>query len=83
MPTCGLYYKHVTIVNDDSSVVSKRSLKLIDDPSVVIYDQYRFIIQATEWATFQVPTLGKLLALPINISLGLPGTNTLAYCKDS
>ncbi len=24
--TCGLYYKHMTIVNDDSSVLSEQSL---------------------------------------------------------
>ncbi len=41
------YYKHVTIVNDDPSVVSNQSFKLIDDPRVVIYDCHRFIIQAT------------------------------------
>ncbi len=45
---CGLYYKHVMIVNDVSSVVSKWSIKLIDDPSIVIYDRNRFIIQATD-----------------------------------
>jgi hypothetical protein len=44
---CGLYYKHVMIVNDDSSILSKWSFKLIDDPRVVIYDHYKFIIQAT------------------------------------
>ena len=42
----GLYYKHVTIVNDDSSVISKQSFKLIDDPRVVINDHLMFIIQA-------------------------------------
>ncbi len=47
-PVCGLYYKHVMIVNDDSSVVSKWSFKLIADPRVVIYDRHRFIIQATD-----------------------------------
>jgi hypothetical protein len=46
--TSGLCYKHVTIINDDSIVVSDRSFKLIDDPRVVIYDRHRFIIQATE-----------------------------------
>jgi hypothetical protein len=46
--TCGLYYKHVTIVNDNSNVVSKWSFKLIDDPRAVIYDRNRFVIQATE-----------------------------------
>jgi len=45
----GLYYKHVTSVNDDSSVVSKWSFKLIDDPRVIIYDCHRFIIQATSY----------------------------------
>ncbi len=44
---CGLYYKHVMIVNDDSSIVSKWGFKLIDDPRVIIYDRHRFIIQAT------------------------------------
>jgi hypothetical protein len=37
----------VTIVNDDPSVVNKRSFKLIDDARVVIYDRNRFIIPAT------------------------------------
>ncbi len=35
------------IVNDESSVVSKRSFKFIDDPRVIIHDCHRFIIQAT------------------------------------
>jgi hypothetical protein len=43
----GLYYKHVTIVIDDSSIVSKWSFKLIDAPRVIIYDRNMFIIQAT------------------------------------
>jgi len=43
----GLYCKHLTIVNDNSSVISKWSFKLIDDPRVFIYDRHRFIIQAT------------------------------------
>ncbi len=47
LKTRGLYYKHVTIVNDDSSIVSKWSFKLIDDPRVIIYYLHRFIIQAT------------------------------------
>ncbi len=42
--TCGLYFKHITIVNDDSSVVNKR---LTDDTRVVIYYRNMFIIQAT------------------------------------
>jgi len=43
----GLYYKLVTIVNDDSSVISKLSFKLIVNPRVIIYDCHRFTIQAT------------------------------------
>ncbi len=43
----GLYYIHVTIINDDSSVINKWSFKLIDDARVVIYDRNKFIIQAT------------------------------------
>ncbi len=37
----------MTIVNDDSSVVSEQSFKLIDDDRGVIYDGPMFIIQAT------------------------------------
>ncbi len=44
---CGLYYKQMTIVNDDSRVASKRGYMLIDDTRVVIYDRNMFIMQAT------------------------------------
>jgi len=43
----GLYYKHMTIVNDDSSIVSEQTFDLIDDARGVIYDCHMFIIQAT------------------------------------
>jgi hypothetical protein len=43
----GPYYKHVTIVNDNSSIINKQSLKLIDDARVVNYNHNRFMIQAT------------------------------------
>ncbi len=42
-----MYYKHMTIVNDDSSVVSKWSFKLIDGARGVIHKRHMFIIQAT------------------------------------
>jgi hypothetical protein len=42
-----MYYKHVVIINDDSSVISKEHLPLIDDALVVIYSGSVFIIQAT------------------------------------
>jgi hypothetical protein len=35
------------IVNDDSSIISKWSSKLIDDAGVIIYAHNMFIIQAT------------------------------------
>ncbi len=51
----GLYYKHVTIVSDDSSISNKWSLKFIDDARVVIYDRNRFIIQAFgRWSYVEV-----------------------------
>ncbi len=45
--SCGLYYKRVMIINDDSSIISKSSFKHIDDSRVIIYDHHMFIIQAT------------------------------------
>ncbi len=45
--TSGLYYKHTTIVNYASSVVSEQIFQFIDDAWVVIYDRHVFIVQAT------------------------------------
>jgi hypothetical protein len=44
---CGLYYKHVTIVNYASSSVNKLKASLNDDARVIIYDRHMFIVQAT------------------------------------
>ncbi len=63
--TCGLYYKHVTIVNDDSSIVSEQSFQLVDDARGVIYDRYMFIIQATE------VFLGQMLGRPFEVNRSL------------
>jgi hypothetical protein len=46
-PTSGLYYKPMTIVNDDSRVVNKLEASLTDDTRVAIYDCQMFIIQPT------------------------------------
>jgi hypothetical protein len=46
--TCGLYYKHTTIVNDDSSIVNKFEASFTEDARVITYDHHMFIIQATE-----------------------------------
>ncbi len=52
--TCGLYYKHVTIVNDASSGVSKLKASLNDAARGVIYDRHVFIIQATDHQTLDL-----------------------------
>ncbi len=46
---CGLYYKHVMIVNYASSGVNKLKASLNDDARVVIYNRHMFIIQATDF----------------------------------
>jgi hypothetical protein len=43
----GLYYKHITIVNDDTCVINKFEASLTDDTRVVIYDHRMFIVQVT------------------------------------
>jgi hypothetical protein len=45
--TYGLYYKHITITNDDASAVNKFEASLTDDTRVVIYDHHMFIVKAT------------------------------------
>ncbi len=45
--TCGLYYKHITIVNVDSSVINKLETSLTDDTRVIIFNHHMFIVQAT------------------------------------
>jgi hypothetical protein len=39
----GLYYKPMTIVNDDSRVVNKLEASLTDDVRVIIYNSHMFI----------------------------------------
>ncbi len=45
----GMYYKPMTIVNDDSRVINKLETSLTDDARVVIYERHMFIVQATDW----------------------------------
>jgi hypothetical protein len=47
--SCGLYYKHVTIVNYSSCSVNKLRASLNDDARVIIYDYSMFIVQATDF----------------------------------
>ena len=45
--TNGLYYKPITIVNDDSRVINKLEISLTDDACIGIYDHHMLIVQAT------------------------------------
>ncbi len=44
MSICGLCYKPIMIVNDDSSVINKLETSSIDDTRVVIYNRHMFIV---------------------------------------
>ncbi len=46
--SCGLYYKHITIIYDNSSVVNKFEVSLTDHAGLVIYDHHMFVVQATD-----------------------------------
>ena len=39
----------MTIVNDDSRVITKLETSLTDDARVIIYDRHMFIVQAAAW----------------------------------
>ncbi len=52
--TCGLYYKHTTIVHYASSVVNKLEALLTDYVRFVIYDRYVFVVQATVRLSYAV-----------------------------
>jgi len=45
--TSSLYYKPITIVNDNSSIVNKLETSHIDDARVIIYNFHMFKVQAT------------------------------------
>ncbi len=45
--TSGLCYKHIMILNDDSSIVNEFEASLTDDARVVIYDRHMFIVKVT------------------------------------
>jgi hypothetical protein len=48
--SCGLYYQHITIIYENSSVVNKFEVSLTDDARVVFYDHHMFIVQATDYS---------------------------------
>ncbi len=45
---CGLYYKHITIVDYNSSIVNKLGASITHDAWAVLYDRHMFILQATD-----------------------------------
>ncbi len=51
--TRGLYYKPMTIVNDDFRVVNKLEVPHTDDARVIIYNRHMFIVQATAASTIK------------------------------
>ncbi len=46
-PPIGLYYKHITIVNYNFSVINKFTASLTDYTRIIIYDHHMIIVQAT------------------------------------
>ncbi len=65
--TCGLYYKHVTIVNYASSGINKLKASLNDDARVVIYDCHMFIVQANGRTFGTYDELLKIRHLWLNV----------------
>ncbi len=51
--TSGLYYKPMTIINDDSTAVNKLEASLTDDARVIIYDRQMFIVQGKPQLSYQ------------------------------
>ena len=43
----GLYYKHITIVNDNTTIINKFEASLTDNARVIIYNHRICIVQAT------------------------------------
>jgi hypothetical protein len=64
---CGLYYKHVTIVNYASSGINKLRASLNDNAIVVIYDRHMFIVQTTGLEPLTLVSWGECsaIALPL------------------
>jgi hypothetical protein len=50
----GLCYRHMMIINDNSSIINKLEASLTDDASVVIYNRQMFIVQATDHSPSQL-----------------------------
>jgi hypothetical protein len=68
--TCGLYHKHVTIINDASSSINKLEVSLIDAARGIIYDCHMFMVHVygTSFRTENCLTLSGKLS-PNNFSV--------------
>jgi hypothetical protein len=53
---CDLYYKPMTIVNNDSRVINKLEASLSNNARVIIYDCYMFMVQDTDVIIFMAAT---------------------------
>jgi hypothetical protein len=51
--TCGLYYKLMLIINDESRVINKLEASLTDYARVIIHNCHMFIVQATGGQSFK------------------------------
>ncbi len=72
----------MTIVNDDSSVVSEQSFLLIDDTRGIIYDRRMFIIKATgrvHWSFARNIFLASFASQEISIRILLFGLMKLSH----
>jgi hypothetical protein len=49
--SCALYYKPITIVNDDSRVINKFEASFTDDARVTNYNRHMFIVHVTDMLT--------------------------------
>jgi hypothetical protein len=66
---CGLYYKHVTIINYASSGINKLRASLNDDARVVIYDFHMFIVQPTDCERLELSLKNFSLFMPLRNKL--------------
>jgi len=60
--SCGLYYKSMTIVNDNARIINKLNASFTDDARVIIYDRQMFIVQAIGFTQPVNPTQPDLLS---------------------
>ncbi len=51
-----MYYKHITIVNDDTNIINKFEASLTEDTRVVIYNRHMFIVQAIAQGKYKETT---------------------------